>query len=730
MALIIGIGLALFLFALWDNQRIARQSLAIRLALGILRGLALLLIFGALLRPMTVLSIPEDRETSLLVLVDQSQSMSLPIQHQGPTRLQWVKDRFLAEGTVLDRLTERFRPRLYAFDKKPHRLWAADSLVANGTRTDLATALETGRRDLTGMPLSGALLITDGADNNGNNPLRQAYALQQEGIPIHALGIGNAADLRDLKVVRVETPDQVEAGSLVDVQIEIASQGYGACDVEVQIKSDTLIIAQQTVAFAGDSRQRIDLSFAAERPGIQRYTAEIPVAQDELLKTNNRRLFIIEVLPRQALSVLFLEGRPRTEFAYIKRAIERDEELQVDADIAVNDQSEYRIRGAQSEDSNLFAYDAVILGDVELTRLLEDGEKVLERYVGSRGGSLLVLGSASLLNAQGALLDLLPAQLTTDAHMVGQTLRFAPTRAGRSHPMLTKLDNAFWDKLPALSGYLHGLRPKPGATTLLANSTDNTPLLTVQRYGAGKIALFAPLASWRWRAQSPTQDRSYERFWGQLIRWLASRKEQRVALEMERFSFEPEDQVRLRARVIDKDYKPMAYARVTAQISPTTAPSHQTLENPADTPRFVGFYPRPVAHLSLEPVLGQEGYYEAVWQATEEGEFAVEVRASQVNDPPDVFFGKADGYFEVRASHIEFEGRLTDHALLQRLCQISGGLFFTQDEIDTIPDRLPERSPGVTRQEEIDLWDRPEIFGALLLLLAGEWIIRKRRGMV
>ena len=61
------------------------------------------------------------------------------------------------------------------------------------------------------------------------------------------------------------------------------------------------------------------------QPGIQRHTVEIPVRDGEIVTDNNRRTFIVDVVPRQELMVLFLEGRPRPEFAYIKRALERDD---------------------------------------------------------------------------------------------------------------------------------------------------------------------------------------------------------------------------------------------------------------------------------------------------------------------------------------------------------------------------------------------------------------------
>ena len=51
---------------------------------------------------------------------------------------------------------------------------------------------------------------------------------------------------------------------------------------------------------------------------------------------------------------------------------------------------------------------------------------------------------------------------------------------------------------------------------------SNAPVVAVQRFGAGRTALFAGQASWRWKMLRPSTDGSYERFWRQTARWLTA----------------------------------------------------------------------------------------------------------------------------------------------------------------------------------------------------------------
>src|SRR5204863_4424247 len=66
--------------------------------------------------------------------------------------------------------------------------------------------------------------------------------------------------------------------------------------------------------------------------------------------------------------------------------------------------------------------------------------------------------------------------------------------------------------------------PRPGAQVLaLVRTPDGSrPLVAVQRYGQGRSMMFTGEASWRWRMQLPSEDRTFELFWRQAVRWLAA----------------------------------------------------------------------------------------------------------------------------------------------------------------------------------------------------------------
>ena len=73
-----------------------------------------------------------------------------------------------------------------------------------------ATAVGDALRDVVtrkrGQPLAGVLLVTDGANNTGAQPLESAAALRQEGVPVYVYGVGITSP-RDIIVANLFAPD-------------------------------------------------------------------------------------------------------------------------------------------------------------------------------------------------------------------------------------------------------------------------------------------------------------------------------------------------------------------------------------------------------------------------------------------------------------------------------------------------------------------------------------------
>jgi hypothetical protein len=213
--------------------------------------------------------------------------------------------------------------------------------------------------------------------------------------------------------------------------------------------------------------------------------------------------------------ILYLEGEPRWELKFIRRAVAADSNLQVVGlqRTATNkylrldvDSAGELFGGFPRTREELFQYRALILGSIEASYFSHDQLQMIADFVAVRGGGLLALGGRSSLAEGGyagtPVADVLPLEL--DPRWLRDSLYFTelkvrPTRAGLVHAA-TRITaepdpTARWDKLPALSSVNHVGGLKPGATALLTGRSDGNGeqvVLAFQRYGRG-LALALPV---------------------------------------------------------------------------------------------------------------------------------------------------------------------------------------------------------------------------------------------
>ena len=77
----------------------------------------------------------------------------------------------------------------------------------------------------------------------------------------------------------------------------------------------------------------------------------------------------------------------------------------------------------------------------------------------------------------------------------------------------------------------------------------------------------------------------------------------------------------------------------------------------------------------------------------------------------------------------EFFGAGQRAPLLKRIAGETGGKYYTVATASGLPRDIVYTKRGITATEQLDLWDMPILFFLLAGLLAGEWGLRRARGM-
>ena len=68
--------------------------------------------------------------------------------------------------------------------------------------------------------------------------------------------------------------------------------------------------------------------------------------------------------------------------------------------------------------------------------------------------------------------------------------------------------------------------------------------------------------------------------------------------------------------------------------------------------------------------------------------------------------------------------------LLEKLSSETGGRYYKPSDAGKLSKEISYSEAGITVRETRDLWDMPAVFLLLLLLRSGEWLLRRRWGVI
>jgi hypothetical protein len=283
------------------------------------------------------------------------------------------------------------------------------------------------------------------------------------------------------------------------------------------------------------------------------------------------------------------------------------------------------------------------------------------------------------------------------------------TRSGGSHPITrleaTEKENLnLWKEMPALDG-INRLRLKTSATTLL-ESGDGAPypVISVGKYGQGRVLVLATDYSWKWRMGMVEKGRgqwAYHRFVERTVRWLTKDPGLdpiQVLLPEEGIRRGQRKEIRVRVR--------------SEEESPETRGAVQ----------FSVFDPKGLKIGSELKSSGQPGEYAASFTPEKGGTYKLKV---------EIPGGSMEESVEISEPLEERDG-LPDHERLRMIAQSTGGKFLSPQE-DLLQEllRAAEKKENLYVEEKrTPLWAQFPLWVAVLALLSAEWFFRRRWGLI
>ena len=575
--------------------------------------------------------------------------------------------------------------------------------------------------------LAGIVLLSDGVENSDTAP---AYLPP---VPVYSIGVGSTdpPPIIDREVQKPVVPDRVTVNSRVEVSVTLRCLGTEPMSIPLTLTlsnedgSNEKTVASATLTFTQSGESRLSaMGFVPSATGRFRLTASAPARDEEPLKDNNSRAVYIDVTDPD-IPVLYLEGKPRFEFKFFKRALESDEFVQPTSIMKIGPNRFLAQVGSQSASeetsklpTDLSAFKVIVLGDIAPSVLGETWLRELVTYV-EKGGGLLFLGSQGIFGPAGAsspLTPLLPYE-TKDA-----PVRFHPgnftletSRQGRIHSLFGESLQRF--DPPVASGAFSFPVLKSGASVLayLKRDSFRTPGVLVQRYGGGRVALTAMAAAWPWELRKGAMgDRTtyFSQFWRQTVRWLAGLEEE-----------EADQEAPIAVRTDCHDYYAGEPVRLTAFVSRDAFD-----RPPALTARFETTNGERFSFTLDRTATGNSYRYTTEYRSDQTGDFNLRVRAHETNpkDGAEAESMEETVAFTVKRSAREWERCGLNESFLKNLSRRTGGRYFPLERARDIQAALPTQRSTRTRFVEREIWNTPWLLALLSLLLSAEWAIRRR----
>ncbi len=655
---------------------------------------------------------------------------------------------------------------------------ALGSLAPDGSSTRIGDAVVAALEDfrLRDELLAGVVLISDGRQTSGSRTPREAGeharnflprgSMGERGVPVVAVVAGDPSSARNVQVRNLVVPEVVLARDDASFEFDVVEKGFdGETGVlrlmYVDPKGENATLSPETVVLrSGEGGTRVKARHRFDRPGTYRIRVGVPPLPGERVTEDNWLDHQIRVVDRK-VKVLYVDGRPRREWESLQRALTRDADtmlvhtLQQESAAGVP-QPRTEAPGWSALPGNrfpatrteLFEYDVVVLGDADWREFADTLEESRRRLLDLRdfveaGGGLLCISGEFFMPLEyrtTALAEVLP--ILVDAEEAAgargryeRSFNLKLTPEGLESPLLRidedpERSRALWETVfrwkqwwyfPAwkaaagarvLAVHPEGLEEfRRGAPGDHSNRHGPHPLAAVKTFGLGRTLWLGTDELWRMRYG--VGDRYYYAFYAKAVRYLASYRllggNRRVKIHPERQVYYLDEPVTIVAHAVGEDYRPTSPAEKPRLLAVLTLPDR------AEAPLELAPAPQAEGEAPL-------GLYRGTFTAAVEGTYAVAPDPSEI--PGEEPESKS---FTVMSSAEERKDPGVDEEAMRSIAAASGGQSLPLADLAKVPDLLRSRDyrlPVEARPDPLpEQWWVPV---ALTLLLALEWILRKR----
>ncbi|MBN1854388.1 MAG: hypothetical protein JW829_16780 [Pirellulales bacterium] len=721
-----------------------------RAVLVLLRAAVVMMVLLAMLRPAIVYTELRPQSGSLVLMIDTSRSMQVTDSVGGESRWNVLRKRVADAAELLNGLSKDFDVRSYTFDREVASAPLNSGKMdlpdePNGPQSAIGASLDDIlQREATSRILA-VMLLSDGAQRafapRDLPPQQPARQLRSQGIPLYTFTFGSSgSQSADLAIDELLAPDTAFAEMPVEIAGQLSVRGYGNQDLKVQLLWETepgVLTPVDThlvrADLGADGLAKIPLSFQYTPAGPGEYKVAIQAGpmEGERMEKNNRLSSFIHVRIGGVKVFLldggdFIGGGPLPEQRGVRWSLATSPDVTL-----TREHFDYQERERDFRDAfEPGKYDVILLLNVDSIALNRASWDAATAWI-RQGGGLMMAGGAHSFGPGGfrdnSLADALPIEIgraerqnfgeppAADMHLSG-AVAMRPTRFGRGHWIMdlgtTAEGRLSWEDVPPLVGAnrFDPARIKVGAN-VVAESADEArmPLLVWNAYGNGRVLAFAGDSTEMWRRYGFPE--VLKRFWRQVVLWLAKKDvtdEGEVWVRLPQRRILPGEPMTFSVGVNVPKEKSIAESKFSAYL---VLPDH--------------------SKQAIELTRRGDGIFGEISNLSIAGDYRIAVMATQNGQS----LGTAEARFVIEDQDLELDNPAADPDLMDSLAQTTaefGGEALAPEQFSSLLNQLAAKKLELkeTVRHKKTHWDTWPFFLTLVALLAGDWFLRKKWGLV
>lgn len=640
------------------------------------------------------------------ILLDGSKSMS-----------QYENSPFIEILETVDKITSSIGTEVevkkYLFDSEL-RDYSTDDR-AEGAITDISKSLKTLLKGNRSKTMSALILLSDGQWNQGEPPDLNANFSD---IPVYVVGIGDKEKSKDIRISSVNAKSVMFLGDSMKIRLSIQSDGFSGKKVEIKIYGEGISEIIKNISLPEDGFLKdVDFYISFDSEGEKNLQIELSSLEGEVTDTNNKRRKIVNVISKKK-TILLLGGAPSADYVFMKDLLNNREEFDVTSMVQSGSDRWYE-KGTLQIDPE---FDLFVFVGFPSGQSSENDMGSLIRELSRRSTSLLFLNSGSTdYDKLSSFESFLPARLGNITGAVRYNEGILNLEDdGKFHPFTKQSDflnetSEAWHNMPPAYSPLLKLSLKENSRVLLSigtgktDSGTNSPALIVSGEGLNKSAMIMTVDSHNFDRLLRGIGESSSTWKNSLIngvKWLSSHERpKRVNVTTDKKIYSQGEKIRFTAQVYDDSYDLIDDANLSVEI-----------KSESDSSELFEF--------DLQNLT--DGNYAGEYRSKNPGEFHYKAVAKR----GDLLIGVFGGNFGVETYSPELDNLFRNEKLLKAIAEKSGGLYFPIESFD--PDSLNIESSAIIEKSDrtFEAWSNQILMLVLLTLLAVEWYMRKRGGLL